>query len=81
MAGLWLILTQQSMGEKKYGISSHFSIFTFLNYLTLYSPGGGGGGLLPLDIFRDKSAARIGLAARFHELFPYRFAHILRPNL
>ena len=40
-------------------------------------PGGGGG----LDIFRDKSAARIGLAARFHEFFPYRFAHILRPNL
>ena len=30
---------------------------------------------------RDKSAARIGLAARFHEFFPYRFAHILRPNL
>ena len=35
----------------------------------------------PLDIFRDKSAARIGLATRFHEFFPYCFAHILRPNL
>ena len=35
----------------------------------------------PLDIFRNKSAARIGLAARFHEFFPYRFAHIVRPNL
>ena len=47
--------------------------------LTLISPGGGGGG--GLDIFCHKSAARIGLAARFHEFFPYRFAHILRPNL
>ena len=35
----------------------------------------------PLDIFCNKSAARIGLAARFHEFFPYRFAHILRSNL
>ena len=42
-------------------------------------PGGGGGGAAPapppLDIFCDKSAVRIGLAARFHEFFPYRFAH------
>ena len=53
--------------------------------LTLISPGGGGGGgwLLqpPLDIFHDKSAARISLAARLHFFFPYRFAHILIPNL
>ena len=35
----------------------------------------------PLDIFRDKSATRVGLAARFHEFFPCRVAHILRPNL
>ena len=41
-------------------------------------PGGGGS---PLDIYRDKYAARIGLAARFQEFLPYRFAHILRPNL
>ena len=32
--------------------------------------GGGGGAPAPLDIFRDKSAARVGLAARFHEFFP-----------
>ena len=49
-----------------------------LNPLTLISPGGGGGGAAPapLDIFHDKSAARVGLAARFHEFFPYRFLRI-----
>ena len=45
-----------------------------LQYLILYSPGGGGGGglllQLPLYIFPDKSAARIGLAAQFHDFFP-----------
>ena len=48
--------------------------------LTLISPGGGGGGglLQPpfLKIVCDKSAARIGLAAWFHEFFPYHFAYI-----
>ena len=49
-------------------------------YLNPNQPGGRGAA--PLNIFRDKSAARIGLAARFYdEFFPYRFAHILRPNL
>ena len=35
-------------------------------HLNLISLGGGGGAL---EIFRDKSAARVGLAARFHDFF------------
>ena len=71
----------------EYFLSSNFGYKQFAatkigKPLTLYSPGGGGGAApAPLDIFRDKSAVRKGFAARFHEFFPYCFAHILRPNL
>ena len=55
--------------------------FTSKCLLNPNQPWGGGAASAPLKNFRDKSAARIGLAARFHEFFLYRFAHILRPNL
>ena len=64
---------------RSYLSAGHTTIY-MMEGLTLISPGGGAAPA-PLDIFRDKSAARVGLAARFHEFFPYRFAHILRPNL
>ena len=67
--------------KSEYGKSGHLSIFTLLTLKRLGGLKGPSPPPPPLDISRDYSATRKGLAATLYDFFLSSFPLILTPNL